>query len=298
MTGAPTSDTEIRTVRAGRPGPGPVRCSVGDLLLADLPVSVVLFHDRPLDADALATGLALALARLPEFAGRLRTTPDGELWIATDDSGVPFTVADSPHTITEAFDRTALPASGLVDHVRAAEARQTRLPLLTVRPTRLADGTGALGNLLGEIRLPWRPGTTPAQYAAELRTAVEEFTAPHLSLRSNQRFLQRIGRERITDCVPAGFDPARRALTISSWCRLGLHQLPLAGHRPIAFSPAATLQLPWSSWLVEGPGGEGLLWTLVLPTRLSARLRGAHDLLHPYRDASDLLPSVGPRKLL
>ncbi|KDN85804.1 acyltransferase [Kitasatospora cheerisanensis] len=448
MTGTLTSDTEIRTVRAGRPGPGPVRCSVGDLLLADLPVSVVLFHDRPLDADALADGLARALDRLPEFAGRLRTGPDGDLHIDTDDSGVPFTVADAPWTLTEAFDRMALPANGLVDHVRAADARRERLPLLTVRLNRLADGTGALGiswhhavgdmhtfalllrtwsactegaeppalsptadrdrqldahlpaedggtpslrlpspeeaaelrrtvaaaglanrtvqiwfspaeaerlrtalaaeagrrlsvndafcahllhvlreldgradqeqtltvpvnlrrilglpdgalgNLLGEIRLPLRPGATAARYAAELRTAVEEFTERHLSARSNLRFLQSIGPDRITDCVPAGFDPARRTLTLSSWCRLGLHDLPLAGHRPIAFSPAATLQLPWSSWLVEGPGGEGLLCTLVLPARLAAKLRGAPDLLHRYREASDPLPAVGPRKLL
>ncbi|MFJ5923897.1 acyltransferase [Kitasatospora sp. NPDC092948] len=448
MTGVLTSDTEIRTVRSGRPGPGPVRCSVGDLLLADLPVSVVLFYDRLLDADALATGLARALARLPEFAGRLRTADNGDLCIDTDDSGVPFTVADAPHTLTEAFDRMALPASGLVDHVRAAEARRTCLPLLTVRLNRLTDGTcalgiswhhavgdmhtfalllrtwsactegteppalsptadrelqldahlpaedcgvpslrlpepaeaaelqrtvaaaglanrtvqiwfapaetqrlrtalaaeagrplsvndalcahllhvlreldghqdqeqtltlpvnlrrplglpdGALGNLLGEIRLPWRPGTTPARYAAELRGAVEEFTARHLSTRSNLDFLRRIGRDRIADCVPAGFDPARRTLTLSSWCRLGLQDLPLTGHRPIAFSPAATLQLPWSSWLVEGPGGEGLLYTLVLPARPAAKLRSATALLHAYREPSDPLPAVGPRKLL
>ncbi|MGW4383767.1 acyltransferase [Kitasatospora sp. NPDC004531] len=447
MTGTLTSDTEIRTVRAGRPGPGPVRCSVGDLLLADLPVSVALFYDRPLDADALAAGLARALDRLPEFAGRLRTAADGDLWIDTDDSGVPFTVADAPHTLTEAFDRMALPAGGLIDHVRAAEARRERLPLLTARLTRLADGAcvlglswhhavgdmhtfslllrtwsactegteppalaptpdrelqlaahlpatdggvpslrlpdpeeaaelrravataglanrtvqiwfapdelrrlraalaaeagrrlsvndalcahllhvlreldghdqeqtltlpvnlrrplglpdGALGNLLGEIRLPWRPGTTPARYAAELRAAVESFTEEHLAARSNLEFLRRIGRERVTDCVPAGFDPARRTLTVSSWCRLGLTDLPLAGVRPVAFSPAATLQLPWSSWLVEGPGGEGLLYTLVLPARLAAKLRGARELLHAHREPTDPLPAVGPRKLL
>ncbi|OKJ10304.1 acyltransferase [Kitasatospora sp. CB01950] len=448
MTGTLTSDTEIRTVRAGRPGPGPVRCSVGDLLLADLPVSVALFHDRPLDADALADGLARALDRLPEFAGRLRTADDGALFIDTDDSGVPFTVADAPYTLTEAFDRMALPACGLVDHVRAADARRERLPLLTVRLNRLADGTGvlglswhhavgdmhsfalllrtwsactegaeppalsptadrerqldahlpaedcgvpslrlpdpaesaelrrtvaaaglanrtvqiwfapaevqrlraalaaeagrplsandalcahvmhvlrqldgaddreqtltmpvnlrrplglpdgALGNLLGEIRLPWRPGTTPGRYAAELRAAVDTFATRHLATRSNLRFLDRIGHDRITDCVPAGFDPARRTLTLSSWCRLGLADLPLDGVRPVAFSPAATLQLPWSSWLVEGPGGEGLLYTLVLPTRLAAKLRGGSALLHPHRDPSDPLPPVGPRKLL
>ncbi|BAJ28270.1 MULTISPECIES: acyltransferase [Kitasatospora] len=448
MTGTLTSDTEVRTVRAGRPGPGPVRCAVGDLLLADLPVSVVFFHDGPLDPDALAAGLARALGDLPEFAGRLRTAPDGELWIDTDDSGVPFTVADAPYTLTEAFDRMALPAGGLVDHVRATEARREPLPLLTVRLNRLTDGgcalgvswhhavgdmqtfallmrawsagtegtappavvrapdrdaqldahlpaadcgtpalrlpapaeaaelrravagaslanrtvqvwfspaetarlraahsadagrrlsandalcahllhvlreidgagdeeqtltmpvnlrrvlglpDGALGNLLGEIRLPYRPGTAPAEYAAELRTAIEEFTEKHLSVRSNLRFLEQVGRDRVGECVPAGFDPGRRTLTVSSWCRLGLQDLPLAGRLPLAFSPAATLQLPWTSWLVEGPRGEGHLYTLVLPARAAAKLRTAADLLHPHRRADDPRPALAPRKLL
>ncbi|RKE18926.1 acyltransferase [Streptomyces sp. TLI_171] len=452
MTGTLTSATDtdggVRTVRAGRPGPGPVRCSVGDLLLADLPVSVVFFHDRALDPDTLADGLARALDRLPEFAGRLRTTEDGDLWIDTDDSGIPFTVADAPYTLTEAFDRMALPAGGLVDHVRAAEARRGDLPLLTVRLNRLTDGgcalgiswhhavgdmqtfatllrtwsactegtplpevdrapdrdlhldahlpaedcgtpalrlpdpaetaelrrafaaatlanrtvqiwfapgeterlragysaeagrrlsandalcahllhvlreidgaqdeeqtltmpvnlrrvlglpDGALGNLLGEIRLPWRPGTTPARYATELRTAVEEFTEKHLSVRSNLRFLDSVGRRRVGDCIPVGFDPARRTLTLSSWCRLGLHELPLAGRLPVAFSPAATLQLPWTSWLVEGPGGQGHLYTVVLPTRAAAKLRSAGELLHPHRRDEDPRPAVAPRKLL
>ncbi|MFC8717561.1 acyltransferase [Kitasatospora sp. NPDC057198] len=448
MTGTLTSDTEVRTVRAGRPGPGPVRCSVGDLLLADLPVSVVLFHDRPLDPDALAAGLARALGHLPEFAGRLRTDPAGDLWIDTDDAGVPFTVADAPYTLAEALDRTALPAGGLVDHVRATEARREPLPLLTVRLNRLADGAcalgvswhhavgdmqtfalllrtwsactegtdlpevhrapdrdgqldahlpaedcgtpglrlpdpaeraelrrtiagaalanrtvqvwfspaeterlraahsaaagrrlsandalcahllhvlrevdgaggeeqtltvpvnlrrvlglpdGTLGNLLGEIRLPCPPGTGPAAYAAELRTAVEEFTEKHLGVRSNLRFLETIGRDRAAECVPAGFDPSRRTLTISSWCRLGLQDLPLAGRRPVAFSPAATLQLPWTSWLVEGPRGEGHLYTLVLPARTAARLRTAAALLHPHRHPDDPAPAVAPRRLL
>ncbi|MFJ5232230.1 acyltransferase [Kitasatospora sp. NPDC088391] len=448
MTGTLTSETDTRTVRAGRPGPGPIRCSVGDLLLADLPVSVVLFHRHALDAEVLADGLARALDRLPEFAGRLRTTADGDLWIDTDDAGIPFTVADAPYTLAESFDRMALPANGLVDHVRAAEARRGGHPLLTVRLNRLTDGgsalgiswhhavgdmqtfatllrtwsactegtplpevdrapdrdhhldahlpaqdsgtpalrlpdpaesaelrrsfaaaalanrtvqvwfspaeterlraalsagagrrlsandalcahllhvlrevdgagadeqtltmpvnlrrvlglpDGALGNLLGEIRLPWRPGTTPARYAAELRTAVEEFTEKHLSVRSNLRFLDAVGRDRVGDCVPIGFDPARRTLTLSSWCRLGLQDLPLAGHLPAAFSPAATLQLPWTSWLVEGPAGHGHLWTAVLPTRTAARLRTAAALLHPHRADDDPRPGLAPRKLL
>ncbi|MEV4559826.1 acyltransferase [Kitasatospora sp. NPDC049285] len=450
MTGTLTSDPEIRTVRAeGTPGADTVsvRCSVGDLSLADLPVSVVLCYDRLLDADALAAGLARALAHLPAFAGRLRTAPGGELYLDCTGAGVPFTVADAPYTLEEALDRVLLPTSGLVDHVQATRARQEDLPLLTVRLNRLADGTsalgiswhhaigdmqtfalllrtwsactedlplppvdlaadrdayldahlppvdggaptlrlpsaaenealrreiasaalanrtlqvyftpgevarlrdefsaeagrrlsandalcahllavlrevdggasepsltmpvnlrrvlglpdGALGNLLGEIRLPWRAGTTPAGFAAELRGAVEEFTERHLSVRSTRLFLEALGRDRVTDCIPTGFDPARRTLTLSNWCRLGLYDHPLAGALPVAFSPVATLQLPWTSWLVEGPGGTGHLYTVVLPTRVAGRLRAARALLHRHREDDEPLPATASRKLL
>ena len=59
------------------------------------------------------------------------------------------------------------------------------------------------------------------------------------------------------------------------------------------FSPAANLQLPWVSWMVEGFENTGSLFTVVLPARLAARLRGPEGraALHRYREPEDALPA-------
>ncbi|MFH9352598.1 hypothetical protein [Kitasatospora sp. NPDC017646] len=75
-----------RTVRAGRADGRTLRLGPMDTVLADLSVSVVLC--RPLGADRLAAGLALAPDRVPVFAGRLRADRDA-LRAVCDDSGVP-----------------------------------------------------------------------------------------------------------------------------------------------------------------------------------------------------------------
>ncbi|MFE0460723.1 acyltransferase [Kitasatospora sp. NPDC058965] len=143
-----------------------------------------------------------------------------------------------------------------------------------------------LGNLLGEICLDSPAGQSPAELAGELRAAVADFTRSQLSLRSSLDFLAGAGPERLADCVPLGFDPARRTFTLSSWCRSGVHGLTFQGQHPEFFGPAGNLPLPWVSWLVEGVGGHGYLLTAVLPARLAGRLRSpaGRAALHPHRD--------------
>lgn len=135
---------DARTVRAGQPSDLVVECGLLDVSLADLPTSVVFFYPHRLDVDRLADGLAVALARLPVFGGRLRT--DGErLLIVCDDSGVPLDTYQVDEDLPAAITRMTLPESGFVDHVQAAQARRADLPLLTVRVSRLSDGGTAIG---------------------------------------------------------------------------------------------------------------------------------------------------------
>ena len=433
---------ESRTVRAGRADGTVVRCGLMDTMLADLSVSVVYFFEQTLDEERLTAGLALALGRLPAFAGRLRTV-DHRLEIVCDDSGVPVESYDVDETLPEAMGRVALASAQLVRPVDASGARAGGLPLLTVRVTRLADGGTALGcswhhavgdvqtfmllmrtwsaaveglelpaarlvedqdayldkvlpaedcgrpgfrlpgpeeaallgrevanaaranrtvqvyfgdaeiermrlafsaeagrrlssndalcahvvstvreldddrevreltmpvnvrrplglpaallgNLLSEIHLPCVPQDGPAALAVTIRTAVEDFTASHLNLRANLGFLEAIGRDRFAECVPLGFDPARRRFTFSNWSRFGAYTVSFAGARPVFFSPAANLPLPWVSWGVEGFDGTGFLFTVVLPARLAGRLRGADGraALHRFRDPGDVLPPL------
>jgi Transferase family len=135
---------ESRTVRAGLADGAVIRCCLADLMLADLPVSVVFFFGRTLDHELLARGLAQALAGAPAFAGRLRED-ERSLEIVCDDSGVPFSVYDLDDTLEQAIGRVTMPGSDLVDLVDASGARSGTGPLLTIRISRLQGGGTALG---------------------------------------------------------------------------------------------------------------------------------------------------------
>ncbi|WNI16857.1 acyltransferase [Actinacidiphila sp. ITFR-21] len=164
------------------------------------------------------------------------------------------------------------------------------VPVNVRRPLGLPQGV--LGNLLGEINLDTPAGCAPEQLAARLRAAVADFTGSHLNLRANRAFLDSVGQTRLGDCVPLGFDPARRRITFSNWRGFGLYDLTFGSGPALFFSPAANLQLPWVVWLVEGFGNTGSLLTAALPARLAGRLRGAegHALLHRFRAPDDVLP--------
>ena len=154
---------ESRTVRP-RGGSGTVvRCGLMDTMLADLAVSVVYFFAETLDEERLADGLALALERIPVFAGRLRTVDDA-LEIVCDGSGVPLDGYDVDETLAEAMGRVNLSGAELADHVQASQARTGGLPLLTVRVSRLSDGGTALG-------LSWHHGLGDVQTFALLMRA-------------------------------------------------------------------------------------------------------------------------------
>nr|BFD95307.1 hypothetical protein KitaXyl93_66670 [Kitasatospora sp. Xyl93] len=150
-----------------------------------------------------------------------------------------------------------------------------------------------VGNLLSEVHLPYRPADGPAVLADALRTAVEEFPAAHLNLRANLWFLATLGRSRLGDCVPLGFDPGARRFSFSNWSGFGAYAVSFQSRRPVFFSPAANYPIPWVSWTVEGFRGEGRLATVVLPARLAARVRGAQGraALHRFRRAEDRPPA-------
>ncbi len=142
-------------VRSGHESGTVVHCGLRDVLLADVPSSVVFVFPGPLDEALLVKGLAAALARVPVFAGRMRTSDDG-LDIVCRDAGVPFTSVSAGETLADAVARMTLPGSGYVRHVDAPAARLGGEPLLTVQVTRLADGATVLGCSFQHAVGDWR----------------------------------------------------------------------------------------------------------------------------------------------
>lgn len=180
------------------------------------------------------------------------------------------------------------------------EDRLLTVPVNLRRPLGLADTV--VGNLLGDVQVRCPAGGQPAALAAEIRAGVADFAERHLNVRANRAFLATIGADRLADCVPAGFDPRHRALTITDWTRFGAYDITFGGHRPALVTSVPGPPLPWLGWLVEGFDGAGVLATVVLPARLAAKLRGAagRTAVHRYAEPGDVRPALADsvRKLV
>lgn len=135
---------DSRMVRAGHASGTVIHCGLMDVLMAELPVSVVFCYERAVDVDRLADGLARALAHIPVFGGRIRPV-EGGLEIVCDDSGVSMTTYDVDDTLAEVIGRFGMASNDFVDHVQAPAACQGGLPLCTVRVTRLSEGGMVVG---------------------------------------------------------------------------------------------------------------------------------------------------------
>jgi hypothetical protein len=164
---------------------------------------------------------------------------------------------------------------------------------VNIRP-RLELPRTVVGNLLSEIHVPCAPDATAAQFASEIRTAMEAFATTPLNFRADQRLIAEIGRDRLGDCAPYAFDPPHRTFSLSSWTRVGYPDVSFDGHQPVMMSSTTAISLPWVAWLVEGFHGTDYLMTLVVPVRFAGKLKGADGRarLHRYRLDEDKLPPL------
>jgi hypothetical protein len=172
------------------------------------------------------------------------------------------------------------------------EARAMAMPV-NIR-THLNVPASAVGNLVNEIYVSSAPKSTADAIAVDIRTAVNEFRSAHLSIRSNRRYVESIGRSRLRECFPIAFNPARKTFALTNWSRFGVDDIAFDGQTPVLFSPVTNLALPWVAWLVEGFEGNGMLFVVGLPARLANRLRGADGraALHRHRDPDEELPAL------
>ena len=435
---------EERTVRAGTAPGTVVRLGLRDEILSNIPVAIVTFYEHAVPIDDLVQGLAVALAAVPVYGGRMRTTPEGRLEIVCSDDGVPFVVYTVDETLPEAVGRAPSPSNGLVDHVDTDAAKTGDAPLLGIRINLLGDGGMAIatafnhavgdmqtymllmrawsaavdgrpvtqavvvpdldahvgavvpehtvgevsfrlpdteerallddtlqqslranrtlqvyfteaevaqlradlsaeagrklstndvlaahiqtslrdldtdytgprpivmpanlrprlglpdtvtGNVLGEISAVLAPEMSAAGFAAQIRARLEDPDYTPVSFRADHARIAELGDDHIMDVVPFAFDPARRAFSFSNWTRFGYDTLTFGGHPLVLMSPSVPVTLPWTSWMVEGFHGTGLLLTLVVPVRFATRLRGetGRARLHRHRPADDVAPEL------
>jgi Transferase family len=93
--------------------------------------------DTVLDANALKQGLARLLDAYPILCGRVVV---GKL-VEWRDDGVPFAQAEAPDVRVADFDAATVDAARFADRPSPARIRRGKAPLLTLRLTRIADGS-------------------------------------------------------------------------------------------------------------------------------------------------------------
>jgi hypothetical protein len=172
------------------------------------------------------------------------------------------------------------------------EARAVAIPVNLRR--RLGLPEGVVGNFASEIYLTHAPKSPADAIAVEIRAAVNDYVDAQLNIRTDWAFISSLGRSRMRDCVPIGFNPRRKSMIITNWSNFGVYDVAFGGRTPVLFSPLTNRSLPWVAWLVEGFGGQGTLFMVALPARLANKLRGAQGraALHTYRDPDEELPAL------
>ncbi len=272
---------------------------------AELPsVELVLDPDAHLDEVLPHNGATRTSFRLPdaedaarlerEFESALRANRTVQVYFA--DAEVARMRAEVGAAAGRRFSPNDVLCAHVVSTVRGLdddhESRHLAMPVNIRRFVGL--DTGVMGNLVSEVYLRCPADSTAETLAGEIRAAVDEFPTAHLNLRANQAFLADIGRARLRECIPVGFDPDGRTMTITNWSRFGIYDVSFQGSRPVFFSPTSSLQLPWVAWLVEGFDNTGILCTVVLPARLAGKLRSeaGKAALHRFRRPEDELPPL------
>ncbi|CAA9220340.1 MAG: hypothetical protein AVDCRST_MAG41-471 [uncultured Corynebacteriales bacterium] len=267
------------------------------------PPEVVLVADREAQLDSVLPAHAVGRSgyRLPdaeerEHLGReLRAAPRANRIVQV--YFAPAEVDRMRAAYSVEADRRLSTNDAVLGHLLATirrldgdtAARRLAMPVNYRRHVGLPPA--AVGNLVSEVDFVCAPAARPAEIAAAVRAAVDDFVGTHLSVRANREFLARIGPDRVFDTMPVGFDPENRTFFLTNWSRAGAYDVTFDGGRPACFCPEIPLPTAWSSWLVEGFGGVGHLATVVVPARLAGRLRTDSG-LHVFRDPADELPPL------
>lgn len=152
----------------------------------------------------------------------------------------------------------------------------------------------ALGNFVETAQIPFSQQSEPYQIAQKIRTAVDNFTEQHFSYFSIREYIaKKGGLSKISRFVNKGIDPINKTLLITNWSNFGVYDIAFEGAKPFYFTSLNDVPFPWLSAIFEGCANQGLIYSVVLPSKLNQKLMQPAflQMLHQYRDPSDALPT-------
>ena len=157
----------------------------------------------------------------------------------------------------------------------------------------LGIGHAVVGNFIEQVAVECDPVGNPASFAAQINAANNDHQQILLDMRADRDFLALVDTPAGVMVLPDAWGKAKRAFFISNMTRFGVYDISFHGQRPVLFLNVIRPPLAWFGHLIEGPEDGGYLFSITIPTDISARLRGSEKaVLHRFRGSDDPLPGV------
>lgn len=79
---------------------------------------------------------------------------------------------------------------------------------------------------------------------------------------------------------------------ITNWSKFGVHDISFLEAKPLFFTSAGDLPVPWLCAITNGFSNRGLIFSALLPTKLVQKLKQPSNLakLHQYRGPNATRP--------
>lgn len=122
-----------------------ISCSFVDMLLENIPVSVLFFFREQVDCNLLINSLKCVLTDFPIFSGTLKSV-NNKLYIDCNNNGVSFSVSFQESTIEDILtDLPNIKNERLVDIIDPKKVISNQNPLLTIKVSYFACGGMIIG---------------------------------------------------------------------------------------------------------------------------------------------------------
>ena len=174
--------------------------------------------------------------------------------------------------------------------------RAKSLSIVVNYRSRLELSPNILGNFVSWLDISTSKQVDPVRLSQNIRDSIDNFQRLHMDFFATKNYINENGGiEKIDRFIIKGIDPINRTLLITNWSNFGVYDVIFGDSQPFYFATLSEeLPFPWLSVINEGFANSGLIYTVVLPSKLAKNLIQDDNLqkIHRYRDRHEVMPEV------
>ena len=152
-----------------------------------------------------------------------------------------------------------------------------------------------LGNFVSTPNILTDQRVDPFQLAQELRASVDNFQRLNMNFFATKEYIkEKGGIKKIDRFVDLSIERLKRTLLITNWSNFGVYNIIFGEAKPFFFSSFGDYSFPWLSSITEGFSNNGLVYSVLLPTKLAKKLmqNDSFRKIHKYRDQKEVMPEL------